>query len=78
MKTKLYLDVDGVLLAQESKNIPTTVLANHINEFLEFVLQNFDCYWLTTHCRNNSTRKNISDLINAKYILEEKIQNQGA
>ena len=53
MKTKLYLDIDGVLLSQASRNDPTTVLAKHINDFLEFSILHFDCYWLTTHCKDS-------------------------
>jgi hypothetical protein len=51
MKTKLYLDVDGVLLTN-IKDTPTIILANYIDEFLTFILDRFDCYWLTTHCKN--------------------------
>ena len=46
----LFTDVDGVLLG---KAIVTgePVLAEYSTEYLEFCLDNFDCYWLTTHCR---------------------------
>ena len=47
--TKLYLDIDGVLVAGASgANGP--VLANHAEEFLTFALEAFDVYWLSTHC----------------------------
>ena len=47
--TKLYLDIDGVLLT--TKN---TVPAKNVIEFINFITSNFDCYWLTTHCNGNS------------------------
>ena len=47
---KLYLDVDGVLLTR--KNVR---MADGAIEFIDYALSNFDCYWLTTHCRTNDT-----------------------
>jgi hypothetical protein len=48
----LFTDIDGVLLG---KAIVTgePVLAEHATDYLEFCLDNFDCYWLTTHCRGS-------------------------
>lgn len=43
----LYLDIDGVLLKKNGEPVP------HLDEFIEFVVANFDCYWLTTHCKGN-------------------------
>lgn len=48
MKT-LYLDIDGVLLTKQG--IP----ALHLVEFLKFATNQFDCYWLTTHCDGDAT-----------------------
>ena len=45
MKLILYIDIDGVLLTKNQK------LPNHIENFLSFITENFDCYWLTTHCK---------------------------
>ncbi|NCU41776.1 MAG: hypothetical protein EOM19_03570 [Candidatus Moranbacteria bacterium] len=45
----LYLDIDGVLLTKQG------VPALHLVEFLTFTLQNFDCYWLTTHCKGDAS-----------------------
>ncbi len=45
-KTKLYLDIDGVLLTTRNPQP-----AEYADEFIEFVTDNFDCYWLTTHCK---------------------------
>ncbi len=47
-RTKIYLDIDGVLLANENH------AANHADEFLQFAINNFPVYWLTTHCHGNA------------------------
>ncbi|TGD81738.1 hypothetical protein [Hymenobacter wooponensis] len=43
---RLYLDIDGVLLTKRNTQSP-----DFGAEFIVFVTQYFDCYWLTTHCR---------------------------
>lgn len=50
----LYLDIDGVLLGKQHPDDAEIVLANHAEEFLRYCLNNFTCYWLTTHCRPSS------------------------
>lgn len=45
----VYLDIDGVILANEKNP------ARYAHEFLEFVTKNYDCYWLTTHCRGDAS-----------------------
>ena len=40
----IYLDIDGVLLANEEN------LAIGASEFIKYAADNFDVYWLTTHC----------------------------
>jgi hypothetical protein len=47
-----FIDIDGVLLGKSSAT-GKCILANHAKDFLEFGLDNFDCYWLTTHCRGS-------------------------
>lgn len=47
-KTKVYLDIDGVLLAND---LNATL---HAKEFIERVVKDFDPYWLTTHCRGDA------------------------
>ena len=47
--TKLYLDIDGVLLTDRH-----TQAAPGVAAFVEFVTQHFACYWLTTHCKGDS------------------------
>jgi len=50
-KKNIYLDIDGVLLT--TKN---TTLAQHSIEFIDFILDNYNCYWLTTHCQGDSNQ----------------------
>ncbi|KQS89808.1 hypothetical protein [Chryseobacterium sp. Leaf394] len=45
---KLYLDIDGVLLTAKQ-----TKAAENAEELIIFAVKNFDCYWLTTHCKEN-------------------------
>jgi hypothetical protein len=47
--TTLYLDIDGVLLTAKH-----TQAALGVDEFVEFITQHFECYWLTTHCKGDS------------------------
>jgi hypothetical protein len=58
MKTKLYLDVDGVLLRrtgqQTSRGLTEFQIANHATSFLRFCISNFDCYWLTARSREGN------------------------
>lgn len=50
MKTNIYLDIDGVLLAND------LTPANYAKEFLALVLKKFpdSTYWLTTHCQGDA------------------------
>lgn len=48
-KKKLYLDIDGVLVT-----VKNTRAADGVLPFLKFVTANFDCYWLTTHCKGDA------------------------
>lgn len=47
MTSKLYIDIDGVLLDRGQKP------PDGAHEFIEFVIKHFDCHWLTTHCRSS-------------------------
>ena len=51
MSTKLYLDIDGVLLSVKGKNIPEGA-----EQFITWAVANFDCFWLTTHCRGGENK----------------------
>lgn len=46
----IYLDIDGVLLQKSG------TVANHFDDFIEFVVLNYDVFWLTTHCNNGENR----------------------
>ena len=46
---KLYIDIDGVLL-----NYDTDTRADHSVELIDYITKEFDCYWLTTHCKGDS------------------------
>lgn len=45
---KAYLDIDGVILANDKQ------VANYADEFIEYLIDNYDVYWLTTHCKGNA------------------------
>ena len=45
----IYLDIDGVLLANENN------VAEGADDFLQYVIKNHDVYWLTTHCHGVAT-----------------------
>lgn len=49
--TNIYLDIDGVLLANDLNP------ANHAAEFLQYILKNYpdSTYWLTTHCQGDAS-----------------------
>lgn len=49
VKPNLYFDIDGVILANE-KN-----LAIGATELIKYATDNFDVYWLTTHCMDGDT-----------------------
>ena len=46
----LYLDIDGVLLTTK---IPVAVDGSE--SFIQFITAHFNCFWLTTHCKGDST-----------------------
>ena len=45
---KIYLDIDGVLLDYDNGGV-----ADGAVELIEYVTKEFDCYWLTTHCKGD-------------------------
>ena len=47
---KIYLDIDGVLLMKDG-SIPDFSV-----ELISFLKENFECYWLTTHCRGGENK----------------------
>lgn len=55
----IYLDIDGVLLANESN------LSDGAAEFIKYAVENFDVYWLTTHCMDGTVEHAIEYLSSA-------------
>lgn len=47
---RLYLNIDGVLL-----DYNTDTYAKGAIELIEYITSEFDCYWLTTHCKGDTT-----------------------
>ncbi len=47
---KVYIDIDGVLLTNDL-SIPEYGL-----KFINFLTENFECFWLTTHCRTGENK----------------------
>ena len=67
----IYLDIDGVLLANDLQP------SNYVYEFLKYVTEKYPTYWLTSHCKGNSnhTVAFISRLLDEKTIeLTKKIK----
>lgn len=73
MFVNVYLDIDGVLLANDLSP------ANHASEFLRVVLEKYpdSTYWLTTHCQGDATTpiEHIGHLFDDKTVtLMKKIK----
>ena len=49
----LFLDIDGVILGKRNPHDIQHSLAAQCEEFIDYALSNFDCYWLTTHCQGD-------------------------
>lgn len=64
---KLYLDIDGILLMNRNPRA-----ADGAIELIDLILSRFDCYWLTTHCRENSSTNALRRL--ALYFPESVIE----
>jgi len=62
---KIYLDIDGVILKKD------LTIPDHGEEFISFLITNFDCYWLTTHCKG-ANNKAISYL--SKYYPSSTLE----
>jgi hypothetical protein len=52
---KIYLDIDDTLITNYISGVYLkTKPANHLKEFLEYMIKNHDVYWLTTHCNGDA------------------------
>lgn len=60
----IYLDIDGVILANDKQ------ASLHVKEFLKYVTDNYPTYWLTTHCKGDSsyTIKLLSRFLDSETI----------
>jgi ADP-ribosyl-[dinitrogen reductase] hydrolase len=72
-KPNIYLDIDGVLLANDKHP------ANYVHDFLKYILTNYPdtTYWLTTHCQGDANRpiQDVGHLFNTETVeLMKKIQ----
>jgi len=47
---RLYLDIDGVLLGKTNDRV---TLAKGAEEFVDYALEHYECFWLTSHCRGD-------------------------
>lgn len=45
---RIYLDIDGVLLANDKQP------ARYAKEFLKYLTDKHNVYWLTTHCKSDA------------------------
>ena len=59
MKPNIYLDIDGVILANED------YLSIGAEEFIKYAVDNFDVYWLTTHCTQSDATHAINYVMQA-------------
>ena len=66
MKRKFYIDIDGVLLKGKEDGP-----VENIHELISFAVSNFDCYWLTTHCKGDA--QTAIDYL-SEYLAEEDIE----
>lgn len=64
---KLYLDIDGVLLTNKN-----TKAAPYGVEFIDSVASKYDCFWLTTHCKDGDTRMVLDKL--SKYYSTDTMK----
>jgi hypothetical protein len=68
----IYLDIDGVLLTKDGKQMP------FLNDFINTIssMPNSEMFWLTTHCKENSTIKvfnHIDSALDQEIITKLKI-----
>ncbi len=73
VKTNIYLDIDGVLLANDRSP------ARYAPEFLRYVLEHYPntTYWLTTHCKGDAMTpiRHVGYLFDAQTVeLMKKIK----
>lgn len=62
----IYLDIDGVLLDYGENP------ASYSREFIDYLVNNYDTYWLSTHCRGDSipTQQHLSRFFTDQLTLK--------
>jgi len=50
MTMNIYIDIDGVLLTKRQE------IPKDGKEFIDFLIENYNCFWLTTHCRTGENK----------------------
>ncbi len=48
----IYLDIDGVLIHDSLENYQK--ITDGLIDFLKYITENYNCYWLTTHCKGDT------------------------
>ena len=61
---KLYIDIDGVLLTPKHHKP-----ADDLGAFCDYLTKTFDCYWRTTHCRDNDAQPALHYL--SQYLSQD-------
>lgn len=61
----IYLDIDGVLLANDANS------ANYADEFIKYVVTHHSTFWLTTHCRQ---KENYTISLLSRFFSEETMK----
>jgi len=56
----VYLDIDGTLLQKDGSP------AKGLHEFLEYMIANHTCYWLTTHCRREGDIEHVHEYLESR------------
>lgn len=62
----IYIDIDGVLLTRRQE------VPSYITEFITFLINNYSCFWLTTHCRHG---QNQSIQYLSKFLQKEEVNS---
>ncbi len=65
-KIKLYIDIDGVILKYKGDQV-----SKDISKFIRFIVANYDCYWLTTHCKGDALT--AIDYL-SEYLIDEDLR----
>ena len=51
-----------MLIGKNSPHDMNNTIAKHAEVFLEYSLEHFDCYWLTTHCKDGDDQRVLHQL----------------